>query len=101
MEILGSGNHIPDISRPFFHLRGDKFWHHIPNSGFRKIVTSQVKLKTFAEVKQAIKYAYVDDSLFEILQNPTGRQSLEGILVHKWFYQKHEQYKSLKAIWKQ
>lgn len=96
---LGSEIHAPDISRPFFHLRGDKFWHHIPNSGFKKIVMSKIKLKSFGDVKQAIKYAYVDDILFELLQEPTTRRSLETILIQKWFHEKTEQYKQLQTVW--
>jgi len=46
---LGSELHHPDISRPFFHLRGDKFWHLVPNPGFRKVITAKIKLKTFHE----------------------------------------------------
>ena len=89
---LGSENHYPDISRPFFHLRGDKFWHLIPNRGYRKIITSKVKLKTFGEVKQAVKYAHVDDALFELLQDPLSRASLTTILIHKWFSHSLGQY---------
>ncbi len=89
---LGSENHYPDISRPFFHLRGDRFWHLIPNRGYRKIITSKVKLKTFTEVKQAVKYAHIDDALFELLQDPLTRASLTTILVQKWFSHKLEQY---------
>jgi putative restriction endonuclease len=96
---LGSEIHIPDISRPFFHLRGDKFWHHIPNPGFRKIVTSKIKLKTFGEVKEAIKYAYIDDALFEMLQDLKTRESLKTILVQKWFHEKIDQYQLLRAVW--
>ncbi len=91
-KYLGSETHKPDISRPFFHLRGDNFWHLIPNRGYRKIITSKVKLKTFTQVKQAIKYAYIDDALFELLQDPLSRDSLRVILVHKWFSHKLEAY---------
>ncbi len=89
---LGSETHYPDISRPFFHLRGDKFWHLIPNRGYRKIITSKVKLKTFTEVKQAVKYVQMDDALFELLQNPLSRASLTTILVQKWFGHKLDRY---------
>ena len=99
-QYLGSEIHHPDISRPFFHLRGDKFWHHIPNPGFKKIVTSNIKLKNFTEVKQAIKYAYIDDLLFEMLQNYSMRKALETVLVQKWFSHKLPQYEQLKAEWK-
>jgi len=92
---LGSEIHNPDIFRPFFHLRGDKFWHLIPNRGHRKIITSKVKLKTFTEVKQAVKYAHIDDALFELLQDPLTRASLTTILVHKWFSHKLDQYRQL------
>lgn len=92
---LGSEHHYADISRPFFHLRGDKFWHLIPNRGYRKIITSKVKLKTFAEVKQAVKYVQMDDALFELLQAPLSRASLTTILVQKWFSHKLDQYNQL------
>jgi len=85
---LGSELHHPDISRPFFHLRGDKFWHLVPNRGFRKVITAKIKLKTFYEVMQAVKYAYLDDALFELLQDPVARTSLTTILVHRWFEHK-------------
>ncbi|MGA7935752.1 MAG: hypothetical protein WCA35_19535, partial [Kovacikia sp.] len=88
-----SENHYPDISRPFFHLRGDKFWHLIPNRGYRKIIASKAKLKTFTEVKQAVKYVQVDDALFELLQDPLSRTSLTTILVQKWFGHKLDQYR--------
>lgn len=92
---LGSEIHTSDISRPFFHLRGDKFWHLIPNLGFKEVINSKIKLKTFAEVQQAVKYAQVDDVLFELLQDPMTRASLTTILVHKWFSHKLEQYNQL------
>lgn len=98
---LGSENHVPETFRPFFHLRGDKFWHHVPNRGFRNVVTSKIKLKTFGEVKQAIKYAYMDDLLFEMLQNSTTRKSLETVLVQRWFLEKLPQYQQLQSEWKQ
>ncbi len=80
---LGSEHHNPNISRPYFHLQGDKFWHLTPNPGFRKIITSKIKLKNFQEVKQAVKYAQIDDALFELLQEPASRNSLMTILIHK------------------
>ncbi|MBD1853629.1 hypothetical protein [Leptolyngbya sp. FACHB-711] len=82
---LGSFNHNPDISRPFFHMRSGKFWHLWANPGYIKLISSKEKLKTFAEVKQAIKYAYLDEELFEFLQDPILRSSLVTVLVARWF----------------
>lgn len=82
---LGSPIHHPDISRPFFHMRSGKSWHLWANPGYEKIISSKVKLKTFAEVKQAIKFAYLDEDLFEFLQEPLSRSSLVTVLVAHWF----------------
>jgi putative restriction endonuclease len=82
---LGSEQHNPDISRPFFHMKSGKFWHFWVNPGFEKLISSKVKLKTLAEVKQAIKYAHLDEDLFEFLQEPLSRNSLITVLVARWF----------------
>ena len=87
---LGSSNHNPDISRPFFHMRSGKFWHLWANPSYAKLLSSKEKLKTFAEVKQAIKYAYLDEKLFEFLQDPIAKSSLAAVLVARWFPGKFE-----------
>lgn len=82
---LGSESHNPDISRPFFHMRSGKFWHLWANSGYESIISSKAKLKTFTEVKRAVKYAHLDEDLFEFLQEPLSRSSLTTVLVARWF----------------
>ena len=82
---LGSLNHNPDISRPFFHMRSGKFWHLWANAGYEKLLSSKVKLKTLSEVRQVISHAYLDEDLLELLQNPLSRSSLIMVLVSRWF----------------
>ena len=82
---LGSYRHNPDISRPFFHMRSGKFWHLWANPGYEKVLSSKVKLKNISEVKQVIQYAYLDEDLFDFLQEPPSRSSLLSILVARWF----------------
>jgi putative restriction endonuclease len=82
---LGSFNHNPDISKPFFYMRSGKFWHLWANPGYAKLLSSKEKLKTLAEVRQAVKYAYLDEDLFELLQDPITRHSLITVLVTRWF----------------
>lgn len=82
---LGSNTHNPDISKPFFFMKSGKFWHLWPNPKFESVLSSKVKLKTFAEVKRVIKYAYLDEDLFELLQQPVARGNLLRVLVSKWF----------------
>ncbi len=87
---LGSSSHNPDISRPFFHMKSGKFWHLWANPDYIKLLSSKEKLKTLAEVKQAVKYAYLDEDLFDFLQSPTSRSSLLTVLVARWFPGKFE-----------
>lgn len=94
-KFLGSDSHNPDISRPFFHMQSGKFWHLWANSGYEKIISSKVKLKTFAEVKRAIKYAYLDEDLFDFLQMSVSRTSLVIVLVSRWFPNRHEEIEQI------
>ncbi|MCU0549410.1 MAG: hypothetical protein MUC48_08685 [Leptolyngbya sp. Prado105] len=87
---LGSPTHNPDISRPFFHMRSGKFWHLWANPSYVKLLSSNGKLRTLAEVKQAVKYAYLDEDLFDFLQSPISRSSLITVLVARWFSGKFE-----------
>jgi putative restriction endonuclease len=82
---LGSADHHPDISRPFFHMKSGKFWHLVMNPGFEPILATKTKLKTFYEVRQAVSHAYVDEDLFDLLQNAPYRASLQAVLVGRWF----------------
>lgn len=87
---LGSYNHNPDISRPFFHMRSGKFWHLWANSGYEKVLSSKVKLKNLSEVKQVIQYAYLDEDLFDLLKHSLSRSSLLTVLVAHWFPEKFD-----------
>ena len=82
---LGSADHHPDISRPFFHMKSGKFWHLVMNPGFEPILAAKIKLKTFYEVRQAVNFAYVDEDLFDLLQDGSYRESLQAVLVGRWF----------------
>lgn len=82
---LGSESHNPDISSPYFHMRSGKFWHLMPNSGYEKVISSKVKLKTLSEVKRAVNFAYLDEDLFDFLCTKETRNSLLSVLVGWWF----------------
>jgi putative restriction endonuclease len=82
---LVTTDHRSDISLPFFHLTGDKFWYLMPNPGFEATVASRTKIKGLAALRNTVKYAYVDDELFEYLQDISSRIQLIEILISKWF----------------
>lgn len=82
---LGSEFHNPDISSPYFHMRSGKFWHLMPNPGYEKVISSKIKLKTLSKVKQAVKFSYLDEDLFDFLCAKDTRNSLLSVLVGWWF----------------
>ncbi|NCJ06715.1 hypothetical protein GS597_09385 [Synechococcales cyanobacterium C] len=92
---LGSASHNPDIARPYFHMKSGKFWHFIPKSGFEGVLTAKIKLKTLTEVRKTIAYAYVDEDLFDFWQDTPSRNSLQAVLVSRWFPGQLEEVKEI------
>lgn len=94
---LGSESHRADIALPFFHLRGDEFWHFKANPGYEEAIASrQVRLKSIKAIREAIQYAYLDGELFEHLQDPHSRLSLVNTLITAWFSDKAD---SIQRLW--
>lgn len=88
--------HRSDIALPFFHLRGDQFWHLKPNPGYEGAIASrQVRLKTINALKAAVQYAYLDAELFDHLQDPRSRFNLVNTLIAAWFSDKTDHIQRL------
>lgn len=94
---LGTEQHRSDIAMPFFHLRGDDFWHHKPAPGFEAAITSKVRFKTIKSLREAVQYAYLDGELFGYLQNPPSRLALVDVLIKNWF---GDREREILGIWK-
>jgi putative restriction endonuclease len=75
----------PNFSLPFFHLGHDKFWHLKTYLGKEILITSSKSIKSFAQLKECVEYAYFDDALFEILLEPKAREQIYQILLAKYF----------------
>jgi putative restriction endonuclease len=85
----------PNIGLPFFHLRGDGFWHHYPKPGFEPLINSHVKIRTVSALQQTVEYVYLDQELFELLRNPHSRATLTDILINTWFSDKTQEIERL------
>ncbi|MBD1847447.1 HNH endonuclease [Cyanobacteria bacterium FACHB-63] len=80
---LVTTNHQSNIALPFFHLRGDKFWHLALHAGYEGNIAS-IK-PSLQALRNSTQYAYVDNELFELLQQPASRIHLTQILIQAWF----------------
>lgn len=85
----------PDIGLPFYHLVSDGFWHYQPKPGFESLIAAKVRIRTPNIIRQTVEYAYLDDELWEILQNPQERSILTNVLINSWFTNKSQQIEQL------
>lgn len=85
---LGTRSHRSDIALPFFHMQGEGFWHLKAQPVFESVLSSRVRLKTIAALKDAVQYAYLDDELFNLLQDSTSRIILANVLITSWLTDK-------------
>jgi predicted restriction endonuclease len=88
----------PDIGLPFFHLKGDSFWHHQPKPGFEAVIASGAKIRTLGLLRETVQYAYFDEELFALLVDPSSRGELTDILIHTWFSDKTQEIERLLQV---
>nr|8H0L_A Chain A, SBDHga1 [Hahella ganghwensis]8H0L_B Chain B, SBDHga1 [Hahella ganghwensis] len=64
---------------PYYHLHTSGFWHHQVNPGQRESYKT-MSASGASAIDQHIAYAYLDEELFELLQNFTVRKLLTSAL---------------------
>jgi putative restriction endonuclease len=65
---------------PFIHLRREEFWHLKFKDNYEGD-----RIKTTNKLKEKVEYAYLDNELFDLLQDVFSRQVLVDSLVSTWF----------------
>jgi putative restriction endonuclease len=88
----------PDIGLPFYHLTSDRFWHYKMKPGFEALIKAKVKIRTPSTIRETVEYAYLDDELWTILQNPQDRSILTHILITEWFGDRSQDIEPLLRI---
>lgn len=74
----GTGHGRPFF--PFFHLRGDGFWHHRIKFGRYESYRALDSARSRGDIDRHIAYAYLDDELFELLSYGVVRELLAKVL---------------------
>jgi putative restriction endonuclease len=82
---------------PFFHLKSEGFWHLAINPNLESIAPS-FKPSSLNALQGFVNYAYLDEELYEILQDPIGRTTLVNILASTYFSDKTKQIENLFQI---
>ena len=74
-----------DFAKPFFHLKGERFWYLMMQPGRGALLTSSGSPKSFRSLKDSVLYAWLDDGLYALLQNAPSRQVLRAALLSAYF----------------
>ncbi|TDT44547.1 uncharacterized protein DUF3883 [Halospina denitrificans] len=81
LKELGTSNDRPNPHLPFFHLRSEGFWHHQVRPGKSEQYGQLSTVGGPGAIEEHILYAYLDDELFELLQNQYVRELLREALL--------------------
>lgn len=84
-DIVRSGDDRPNAHLPFWHLRGDKFFHHEPLGGQKRVYDAASSVKGAGELNRLIDYAYLDDELFAMLSDEATRCEFRNAIIDRYF----------------
>lgn len=82
--VRGPADHLNPYF-PFFHLRGDEFWHLQPKPGREPVLNALPTVRSIREVEENIEFARVDPELHALMLQPEARKALRDELVTAWF----------------
>lgn len=80
---------VPTVWTPFYHLKGESFWHFKANGNDDKLadLLSFGGTPSVGKMRPIIKYAYLDKALFDYMENEYCRGKLTEILLQSYIYQ--------------
>ena len=77
--------HSLNFALPFFHMRKEPFWKLVPYPGMEIGLTNSKSIKSFKNLQETLNYAWMDQPLFELLQNSEINQLLVNVLLDSYF----------------
>lgn len=82
---LVTTGHSPLIAQPFFYMRSEKLWHHVPNPGYENWVKVTKNCQSIGVLHQAVAYVQLDPELFMLAMSPAHRAVLKHTLLDTYF----------------
>lgn len=77
--------HHANFSLPFYHLSSSNFWNLIPNNGCEVWIASKTSMRSFRNLRTAVKYAKIDPALTQLLKEKSTRDSLKAAILNTYF----------------
>lgn len=78
----------PSVWTPFWYLKSESFWHFKSNGdeGLLEGLLNFAGHPSIGQMRSVIKYAYLDDALFNFIQNDKDRKQLRDVLLSTYLY---------------
>jgi putative restriction endonuclease len=74
-----------NLALPFFHLRGDSFWHLVPKPGKQGVLEDAAQIRSLARLQDAVIGTRLDDKLYGLLRAQGARDVLRSVLIETFF----------------
>lgn len=80
---------VPTVWTPFYHLKGESFWHFKANGNENKLtdLLSFGGTPSVGKMRPIIKYAFLDRALFDYMENDGCREKLREVLIKAYIEQ--------------
>jgi len=98
---LVTTGHSPLIAQPFFHMRGEKFWHHVPNPGYENWGPVTKSCNSIGVLHKAVAFVELDPELFALIISPAHRAILRQTLLQTYFPKAKGDYPESGSYWEQ
>lgn len=78
----------PSVWTPFWYLKSESFWHFKSNGndGLLAGLLNFAGHPSIGQMRSVIKYAYLDEALFNFILNKEGRQRLRDVLMNTYLF---------------
>jgi putative restriction endonuclease len=88
-QLVHSTSFSANFALPFYHLKSDGFWHLYTCVGKEILLTASHSIKSFAQLKDVVDYASLNEDLFELFSNQHTREVLKQALLSTYFPATH------------
>ena len=80
------GPKIPSVWIPFWYMKSEPFWHFKASTdeSILRNLLSFAGHPTIGQMRNVIKFAFVDEQLFELMRDVAGRSSLVNALIETY-----------------
>lgn len=74
-----------NLAMPFFHLKGDGFWHLIPRPGKEVFLAEARRIHSIHQLRDTVLGARLDEELPALLRTQQSRDLLRTVLIQTYF----------------